>query len=168
MTSKASGVKIGKSLTAIYTPAATIVAACIKAETGVGPSIASGSHICSGNCDDLPTAPINIPRPAKVRVSPVIASPLAIESNIGPNAKEPTAEYNSIMPMKNPMSPTLFVKNAFLLASAALSFSNQCPMSKYELTPTSSQDIYMEIRLSARTIPFIEKVNSPRYAKYLL
>ena len=27
------------------TPAVTIVAACIKADTGVGPSIASGSHV---------------------------------------------------------------------------------------------------------------------------
>ena len=74
------------------------------------------------------------------------------------------AVYNNIMPIKNPISPTLFVKNAFLLASAALSFSNQCPISKYELTPTSSHDIYIEIRLSAKTIPFIEKVNNPRYA----
>jgi hypothetical protein len=30
-----------------YTPAVTIVAACIKAETGVGPSIAIGSQTCS-------------------------------------------------------------------------------------------------------------------------
>lgn len=27
-----------------YTPAVTIVAACIKADTGVGPSIAIGNH----------------------------------------------------------------------------------------------------------------------------
>ena len=39
------------------TPAVTMVAAWINAETGVGPSIASGSHTCSGNCADLPTAP---------------------------------------------------------------------------------------------------------------
>ena len=35
----------------------TIVAAWISAETGVGPSIASGSHACSGNWPDLPHAP---------------------------------------------------------------------------------------------------------------
>jgi hypothetical protein len=29
-----------------YTPAVTIVAACIRADTGVGPSIAIGNHIC--------------------------------------------------------------------------------------------------------------------------
>ena len=31
-----------------YTPAVTIVAAWMSALTGVGPSIASGSHVCSG------------------------------------------------------------------------------------------------------------------------
>jgi len=30
-----------------YTPAVTIVAACISAETGVGPSIAIGNHTCN-------------------------------------------------------------------------------------------------------------------------
>ena len=40
-----------------YTPAVTIVAAWISALTGVGPAIASGSHVCSGSCADLPSAP---------------------------------------------------------------------------------------------------------------
>src|SRR5947209_8121949 len=42
-----------------YTPAVTIVAAWIRAETGVGPSIASASHVCSGNCADFAAAPTN-------------------------------------------------------------------------------------------------------------
>ncbi len=42
-----------------YTPAATIVAAWISAETGVGPAIASGSQTWSGNCADLPIVPPN-------------------------------------------------------------------------------------------------------------
>src|SRR3989338_6198059 len=37
--------------------AATMVTAWIRAEIGVGPSIASGSHVWSGSCADLPTAP---------------------------------------------------------------------------------------------------------------
>ena len=53
------------------TPAVTIVAACIRAETGVGPSIASGSQVCNPNCADLPIAPIN-----SSIVSTVIASAL--------------------------------------------------------------------------------------------
>jgi len=39
----------GKKRITIYTPADTIVAAWIMAETGVGPSMASGSQTCSGN-----------------------------------------------------------------------------------------------------------------------
>ena len=39
------------------TPAVTMVAAWISAETGVGPSIASGSQVCRPICADLPQAP---------------------------------------------------------------------------------------------------------------
>ena len=44
----------------MYTPAVTMVAAWIRAETGVGPSMASGSQTYSGTCADLPVAPKNI------------------------------------------------------------------------------------------------------------
>ena len=40
-------------------PAVTMVAAWISADMGVGPSMESGSHTCSGNCADLPMAPMN-------------------------------------------------------------------------------------------------------------
>ncbi len=43
----------------MYTPAVTMVAAWISAETGVGPSMASGSQTYSGNWADLPVAPKN-------------------------------------------------------------------------------------------------------------
>src|SRR5215217_2687096 len=39
------------------TPAVTIVAAWIRADTGVGPSIASGSQVCSGTWADFANAP---------------------------------------------------------------------------------------------------------------
>src|SRR6266853_4745461 len=42
-------------------PAVTMVAAWIRAEIGVGPSIESGSHTCRGNCADLPIAPMKSP-----------------------------------------------------------------------------------------------------------
>ena len=41
----------------MYTPAVTIVAAWMSAETGVGPAMASGSQTCSGTCALLPAAP---------------------------------------------------------------------------------------------------------------
>ncbi len=43
----------------IKIPAVTMVAACINAEMGVGPSIESGSQTCNGTCADLPIAPTN-------------------------------------------------------------------------------------------------------------
>ena len=54
--------KSGDSRATMNTPAVTMVAAWISAETGVGPSIASGSQVCSRNCADLPIAPMNSSR----------------------------------------------------------------------------------------------------------
>jgi CheY-like chemotaxis protein len=54
-------------------PAVTIVAAWISAEIGVGPSIESGSHTCSGTCALLPIAPTN--RQMQVTVSSDQAAP---------------------------------------------------------------------------------------------
>jgi hypothetical protein len=50
------------------TPAVTIVAAWISAETGVGPSIASGNHVCKPNCADLPTAATNKKHAIKLKM----------------------------------------------------------------------------------------------------
>ena len=47
-------------------PAVTMVAAWISAEIGVGPSIESGNHTCSGTCADLPMAPTNRQMQVKV------------------------------------------------------------------------------------------------------
>ena len=50
--------KIGDSLATMKIPAVTIVAAWIRAETGVGPSIASGSQVWRPSWADLPMAPM--------------------------------------------------------------------------------------------------------------
>src|SRR3989338_3075627 len=47
----------GKKRAVRYTPATTMVAEWMRAETGVGPSMASGSQTCSGNMADFPQAP---------------------------------------------------------------------------------------------------------------
>src|SRR5215212_6014721 len=69
--------KIGFVRATRYTPALTIVAAWISAETGVGPSIASGSQTWSGNWALLPTAPAKI-RSAMIQIGigpPAAAAP---------------------------------------------------------------------------------------------
>jgi hypothetical protein len=60
---------IGDSRQTMNTPAVTIVAAWISAETGVGPSIASGSQVCRPNWADLPQAPMNRRMQMRVIVS---------------------------------------------------------------------------------------------------
>ena len=59
----------GDSRATMKTPAVTMVAAWMSAETGVGPSIASGSQVCSRNCADLPMAPMNRRRQVTVSAS---------------------------------------------------------------------------------------------------
>ncbi len=54
------------------TPAVTIVAAWISAETGVGPSIASGSQTCRKICADLPIAPMNSSTPITSRAGKLV------------------------------------------------------------------------------------------------
>src|ERR1700674_2504885 len=49
----------GDILATMKMPAVTMVAAWINAEIGVGPSMESGSQTWSGNCADLPIAPMN-------------------------------------------------------------------------------------------------------------
>src|SRR5918993_3615389 len=70
----------GLTRTMRKTPAVTMVAAWMSAETGVGPSIASGSQKYSGSCADLPTAPRNSRAAIAVDVvwdsAPLVAAPL--------------------------------------------------------------------------------------------
>ena len=54
----------------IYTPAVTMVAAWIKAETGVGPSMASGNQVYKGICADLPVQPRKKHRVTNVTMVP--------------------------------------------------------------------------------------------------
>src|SRR3974390_786288 len=51
-----------------YTPAVTMVAAWMRADTGVGPSMASASHGNRGIWADLPTAATNSSRQMAVTV----------------------------------------------------------------------------------------------------
>src|SRR5947199_10436726 len=63
-------------------PAVTIVAAWISAEIGVGPSIESGSHTCSGNCALLPIAPMK--RQMQITVTSIQSVPGNVSLAISP------------------------------------------------------------------------------------
>ena len=105
----------------MYTPAVTIVAAWISAETGVGPSIASGSHTCSGSCADLPVAPTKSSSVAIV-ITPmpsVSGARLAASAATPWKSKVPKVTKIRSIPRMNPKSPMRLTTNAFLPASEA-------------------------------------------------
>src|ERR1700730_11559055 len=64
--------RIGATRASRYTPAVTMVAAWMRAETGAGPSMASGSQTNSGICADVPQAPRISMRQIAVAVYSVI------------------------------------------------------------------------------------------------
>src|SRR5918992_2832518 len=110
-----------------YTPAVTIVAAWISAETGVGPSMASGSQVWRGTWADLPTAPANSSREMAVTVLPAIppAAP-----NTSSNRTDPVVAKIRKIPINIAVSPIRVTMNAFLPASAAAFRSNQKAISR--------------------------------------
>src|SRR4051794_15532585 len=110
--------------TSMYTPAATIVAAWINAETGVGPSIASGNQTCSGNWADFPTAPQKI-KSATIAANVAWLPNIEIRGATSTNTTEPVVIQIIRMPVMNPKSPIRVVMNALLAASAAASRKNQ-------------------------------------------
>ncbi len=64
------------------------------------------------------------------------------------------------MPMSRPTSPALVVQKALSAARAASGLRYQKPISRYEQTPTSSQQMKSWRRFGARTTPIIENTNS--------
>src|ERR1035438_1189888 len=104
----------------MYTPAVTMVAAWISADTGVGPSIASGNHTYNGNCADLPQAPTNSSRHAAVITgSPIANWPLRASAFTEVYCTEPKCQAIMNMPSRNPASPMRLTMNALFAAVEA-------------------------------------------------
>lgn len=134
-TSWASGapLKTAPERTIRYTPAVTIVAAWMRAETGVGPSIASPSQDCSGTWADLPQAASSSIRAMAVSLSSPAAPASPASSwlpSTGPKAKVPNQRNISMIAMDRPMSPTRLTRKAFFAAVAALGLCCQKPISR--------------------------------------
>ena len=111
------------------TPAVTMVAAWISAETGVGPSIASGNQVCSRNWADLPIAPMKRSMQASVKASacqPKKSMVLPTRPGAPPKmvskSVEPISANNAKMPSAKPKSPTRLTTNALIAAAFADGF----------------------------------------------
>src|SRR5439155_13458088 len=84
-----------------YTPAVTIVAAWISAETGVGPCIASGSQVYRGICADFPVQPRNRNRVMAVTTGPPAGKAAEAFGNTAPKSSEPVCRKISNMATRN-------------------------------------------------------------------
>lgn len=114
-------------------PATTIVLECSSAETGVGPSIADGSHGWRPNCADFPVAAINNPI-SGIRLS-------LLESMICWNSHEFMFRENQVMAKINPMSPMRLYKIAWRAAVFASVRPYHHPINRKDIIPTPSQPI---------------------------
>src|SRR5712691_8699442 len=117
--------RIGLDRTIRYTPAVTMVAAWISADTGVGPSIASSSQDCNGSWADLPQAPSSSSNPSAV-TTPWPALPAWPNTPV--KDTEPNTANISMIASDSPASPTRFAMNAFLAATAAAGLNCQKPI----------------------------------------
>ena len=108
--------KIAWLRTTRYTPAVTIVAAWIRADTGVGPSMASSSHACSGTWADLPQAPSSRKKPIRVAHSGDSSWAPAFTSV---KEEDPNMASMVLIAISRPKSPTRFITNALTPAAAA-------------------------------------------------
>ncbi|GBC73742.1 hypothetical protein HRbin04_01148 [archaeon HR04] len=94
-----------------------MVAACMSAETDVGPVIASRSHSCSGNCADLPIAPTNISTAAGTsKPFDCITSAHAVSSRSNLYSNVPACMKMRNIPASIAASPALVMRNAFIPA----------------------------------------------------
>ena len=152
-----------------YTPAVTIVAAWISADTGVGPSIASGNQVCSPNCADLPTAARK--RKQQKHVRPCTSNPhktRVASCSAGAHAKSPTncVVPASCTPVKilnaRPKSPTRFISIALIADLFACKRVNQKLIKRYDARPTPSQPRKSTKKLSPVISISIQKVKKDK------
>lgn len=127
-------------LAIMNTPAVAVVAAWVSADTGVGPSMASGNHVCDPICADLPTAPGR----RYIRIAVMAGYPsamgeewpflatyaLAQERIVGKSPVKEVVEQ-PVIPRANPVSPILFTGIALIAAPFARwrvyrGFINEC------------------------------------------
>src|SRR3954451_16605772 len=128
-----------------------MVAAWIREETGVGPSMASGSQVCSGTWADLANAPTSS------RMQPATSSGWSTVKTRSTAAKVlrkssvPVPLKMKYVPSTSPTSPSTLITNALMPAEVAVVRRYQNEIRKYEAAPTNAQPTIKMKKLAART-----------------
>jgi hypothetical protein len=136
-----------------------MVAAWMSALTGVGPSMASGSHVWSGSCADLATAPPR--RPSAIRL--IAQWLLEIAGTFWKTSGRsivPVCWISRKSASAIVASPNAFMMNAFLAASTAVRRWCQKPIRRYDDRPTRPQPASTISRFPPSTSRSIEKTKS--------
>src|SRR4051795_919242 len=156
---------IGDRRQTMNTPAVTMVAAWMRAETGVGPSIASGSQVCSGTCADLANAPTSS------RMQPATSDAWSTEkarstaANVLRKSSDPVPRMMKNVPSTRPTSPTTLITNALMPAVVAVVRRYQNEISRYDAAPTNAHPTMRITKFAARTSSSMLKTKKFRYAK---
>jgi hypothetical protein len=152
------------------TPAVTIVAAWINADTGVGPSIASGNHVWRPIWADLPMAPINNKEQINVNTGKSYPKKTSVDlTKKGANgktiwkSKDLNTKKIETIPIVKAKSATRFTTRALMAALFACKRVYQKLIKRYEQSPTPSQPRNKITKLSPVTNVNIKKVNNDKY-----
>ena len=130
----------------------TIVAAWIRAETGVGPSMASGSQVWSGTWADLANAPTSSRSAARHEVAVVAPERLRDPPRTtSRKSTEPVPRRMKNVPSTRPTSPTTLMTNALMPAAVAVLRRYQNEIRKYDAAPTNAQPTISSRKFAART-----------------
>ena len=105
----------------------------------MGPAIASGNQVWSGNWPDLPMQAMNSATAAMLSTFLLPNSPPADASLMWRMSSEPKIPSSIAVPTSRPTSPTRTVRNALSAERALASSSHQCPISMNEQRPMISQ-----------------------------
>src|SRR5712691_2496982 len=119
-----------------YTPAVTIVAAWINAETGVGPAIASGNQVYRGICADLPVQPRNRKSVIAVMEGPPATSAVGACAKTVTKSSDPVDQKIMNIATKKPKAPMRCLMNALRPAVAFAPSLAQKPISRLLQRPT--------------------------------
>src|SRR6478752_10569030 len=97
-----------------------MVAAWIREETGVGPSMASGSHVWSGTWADLANAPTSSNKQATVMSVLLWVKTCGASWKVLTKSTEPVCLKMKNVPSTSPTSPTTLMRNALSAARVAV------------------------------------------------
>ena len=139
-------------------PATTIVLEWSNAETGVGPSIAEGSHGCRPDCADFPVAARVYPIKGRFELS-------GFSIKICWRSQVLRSIRNHAIARMNPMLPMRLYRIPCRAAVSASARPYHHPISKNDIIPTPSQPINSWKRLFAVTRMSIVIRNKSKYLK---